>query len=64
MSLTKLLLKKSWEETLAIINDKWEYVDAVAKELMKNETVSSERFEEIVNNIANSHTINGENNDL
>ena len=51
MTLTTKLLSEIWKEAQKSIDDHWVYVEAVAQELIKNETVSKEKFLEIVKSV-------------
>lgn len=51
MELSQKLLENVWKESVDVVSSHWKYVEAVAKELIEKETVSSERFIEIVNSI-------------
>lgn len=56
MQLSKKLLADVWKESQGVINDKWNYVEAVATELMRTETVSKDRFIELMDGIKNTAT--------
>lgn len=48
MAKTQTLLNELWQDSLKSIQTHWDKVDAVANELINNETISKERFVEIV----------------
>jgi cell division protease FtsH len=54
LDLTQNLLTSVWEDTKILIDEKWEYVDLIAKELMKTEYISKEKFVELIENYQNS----------
>jgi cell division protease FtsH len=49
MQLSKQLLNEVWKESQTVINDRWKYIEVVANELIKTETISKDRFVEIMN---------------
>lgn len=49
LKLSQELLADVWQESQNVINEKWEFVVAVANELLKYETLSKEKFIEIMN---------------
>lgn len=51
MQLSRKLLSDVWKESQTVINDKWKYVQTVANELMQTETISKNRFIELMNSI-------------
>ena len=48
LELSQALLKSVWDETQIIINNKWEYVDLIAKELIRTEYISKENFIKLI----------------
>lgn len=52
LKLTEEVLADAWDCSLNVIKNHWEYVKAVAEELIKTETVSKERFLEIIKSTA------------
>ena len=49
LELSQELLKSVWKETQTVIEEKWEYVDLIAKELMRTEYISKEDFVKLIN---------------
>lgn len=49
------LLDECWNESLKIVEEKWDYVTAVAQELIKNEKLESEDFEKIIKKVDAKH---------
>ena len=48
MKLAQELLQNAWTETLEIVKEHWKYVETVAEELLRSETISKEEFEEVI----------------
>lgn len=49
MQMTKTNLTESWTEATNVIDNKWEYVDKLAKELIDKEVINAEEFSAIMN---------------
>ena len=50
-----MLLADVWNEAQELISDKWKYVEAIANELLVTETVSKDRFIEVMNATSKSN---------
>lgn len=48
MAKTSDLLNKVWEESLFAVQMYWRYIEKVAQELLKTETISKDRFIQII----------------
>ena len=55
LDLSKKLLADVWNEAQELISDKWKYVEAIANELLVTETVSKDRFIEVMNATSKSN---------
>ena len=57
MNGVKTLLEDIWKRSIAVLKDNWDCVSAVAKELIETETVSKERFVEIMRRVEDERVL-------